>query len=83
MTPPAEITENIFAMDRKTRHAHGIHSLPGNLAEAIDELEKDELICQTLGEHVVEQYTQGKKKEWDAYRTYVSDWEIEKYIVTY
>ncbi len=83
LTPPAEITENIFAMDRKTRHAHGIHSLPGNLSEAIDELEKDELICQTLGEHVVEQYTQGKKKEWDAYRTYVSDWEIQKYIVTY
>ena len=83
MVPPAEITENIFAMDRKTRHAHGIHSLPGNLAEAIEELEKDELICQTLGEHVVEQYTQGKKKEWDAYRTYVSDWEIQKYIVTY
>ena len=83
MTPPAEITENIFAMDRKTRHAHGIHSLPGNLSEAIDEMEKDELICQTLGEHVVEQYIQGKRKEWDAYRTYVSDWEIDKYIVTY
>ncbi len=83
MVPPAEITENIFAMDRKTRHAHGIHSLPGNLSEAIDEMEKDELICQTLGEHVVEQYIQGKRKEWDAYRTYVSDWEIGKYIVTY
>ncbi len=83
LTPPAEITENIFAMDRKTRHAHGIHSLPGNLHEAIEELEKDELICQTLGEHVMEQYTQGKRKEWDAYRTYVSDWEIDKYIVTY
>ncbi len=83
MVPPAEITENIFAMDRKTRHAHGIHSLPGNLHEAIEELEKDELICQTLGDHVVEQYTQGKRKEWDAYRTYVSDWEIDKYIVTY
>ncbi len=83
LVPPAEITENIFAMDRKTRHAHGIHSLPGNLHEAIEELEKDELICQTLGEHVVEQYTQGKRKEWDAYRTYVSDWEIQKYIVTY
>ncbi len=83
MVPPAEITENIFAMDRKTRHAHGIHSLPGNLEQAIECLEADELICQTLGEHVLDQYVQGKKKEWDAYRTYVSDWEIQKYIVTY
>ncbi len=83
MTPPAEITENIFAMDKKTRRAHGIHSLPGSLEQAIDELEADELICATLGEHVLSQYVEGKKKEWDAYRTYVSDWEIEKYIVTY
>ena len=83
LTPPAEITENIFAMDKKTRRAHGIHSLPGSLEQAIDELEADELICATLGEHVLSQYVEGKKKEWDAYRTYVSDWEIEKYIVTY
>ncbi len=83
LTPPAEITENIFAMDKKTRRAHGIHSLPGSLEQAIDELEADELICATLGEHVLSQYVEGKKKEWDAYRTYVSDWEIQKYIVTY
>ena len=28
-------------------------------------------------------YTEGKRKEWDSYRTAVSDWEIAKYIITY
>ena len=35
MTPPAEITENIFAMDAATRAAKGIDSLPGSLIEAV------------------------------------------------
>ena len=83
MTPPDEITENIFAMDEATRTAKGISSLPGSLKEAVDALQADALICDTLGEHVTTQYTEGKKKEWDAYRTHVSAWEIERYLVTY
>ncbi len=83
LTPPAEISENIFAMTRRERKAHGIKSLPGNLLEAVDALEDDQLICDTLGEHVRSQYVEGKIKEWDAYRTYVSDWEVNKYLVVY
>ena len=83
MTPPAEITENIFAMDKAARRAHGIDSLPGALDEAIRELEGDRLILETLGEHVASNYLDGKKKEWDEYRTRVSSWEREKYIINY
>ena len=83
LTPPEEITENIFAMDTATRVAKGIESLPGTLKEAVDAMKADELICATLGEHVTMQYTEGKEKEWDAYRTHVSAWEIERYLVTY
>lgn len=83
MVPPAEITDNIFAMDAKTREAHGIESLPGSLYEALTELKKDKVICDTLGEHVLSQYIAGKEKEWDEYRTRVSNWEIEKYIIMY
>ena len=83
LTPPDEITENIFAMDAPTRAAKGISSLPGTLKEAVDAMKADELICSTLGEHVTSQYVEGKEKEWDAYRTHVSQWEIEQYLVTY
>ena len=83
MTPPPEITENIFAMDAQTRAAKGIDSLPGTLHEAIECLTADKVICEALGEHVLSQYVEGKRKEWDAYRTHVSSWEIERYLVMY
>ena len=83
LTPPDEITENIFAMDAETREAKGIRSLPGNLKEAVDCLKEDSVICDALGEHVLSQYIEGKLKEWDAYRTHVSQWEIDRYIVMY
>ncbi len=83
MTPPAEITENIFAMTEDERKAHGIDSLPGNLLEAVLCLERDPVIVQTLGEHIYRSYVVGKKREWDEYRTRVTDWELKKYMVVY
>ena len=83
MTPPAEVTENIFAMDEAARQAHGIDALPGSLEEAIAALEGDQLILDTLGEHVAANYIEGKKKELEEYRTRVSSWEREKYIINY
>ena len=55
----------------------------GSLEEAICALEADPLILDTLGEHVAANYIAGKKKEWDEYRTRVSSWEREKYIINY
>ena len=83
MTPPAEVTENIFAMDQAAREANGIASLPGSLEEAVAALEADPLVLDTLGEHVAANFIAGKKKEWDEYRTRVSSWEREKYIINY
>ena len=83
MVPPAEVTENIFVMDQATREANGIDSLPGSLEEAIQALKADPLILDTLGEHIASNYIAGKEKEWDEYRTRVSSWEREKYIINY
>ena len=83
MTPPEETTENIFAMDAETRAAKGIDSLPGSLSESVDALEKDAVVAEALGRHIFDYYTAGKRREWDDYRTAVSDWEIAKYIITY
>ena len=83
MTPPDEITENIFAMDETAREEKGIKSLPGTLKDAIGCLKADSVICSCLGEHVLTKYVEGKEKEWDEYRTHVSKWEIDRYIVMY
>ena len=83
MTPPPEVTQNIFAMDEEQRLANGIESLPGSLDEAIKALQADPLILDALGEHVAENYIEGKKKEWDEYRTHVSSWEHDRYIINF
>ncbi len=83
MTPPEEITENIYAMDAETRAAHGIDNLPGSLDEAMTEYLADPLMSATLGEHISTQYIAGKRREWNEYCTRVSNWEVEKYMVLY
>ncbi|MEG1073213.1 MAG: type I glutamate--ammonia ligase, partial [Oscillospiraceae bacterium] len=83
MTPPAEITENIYEMTPERRMAQGIENLPGSLEEAVVKLENDPLILEALGGHVSSNFIEGKKKEWEEYRTRVSSWEREKYIMNY
>ncbi|MGE4352838.1 MAG: type I glutamate--ammonia ligase [Oscillospiraceae bacterium] len=83
MTPPEEITENIFAMDNDTRKANGIDSLPGTLCDAISAMQSDELMLEALGHHLLSYYIEGKMHEWDEYRTRVTSWELEKYMISY
>lgn len=83
MTPPSEITENIFDMTPATRRRRGIDALPGSLEEALAALKRDKLVMETLGQHVSSQYIAGKEAEWDEYRTRVSSWERDKYMINY
>ena len=70
-------------MDNAERAARGIENLPSSLKEAVDVMRTDKLILDTLGDHIVSQYTEGKYREWDEYRTHVSSWEIDKYLTIY
>ena len=83
LTPPAEITENIYAMDAAALEAHGIAALPDSLSSAIKALEADPLIMDALGDHVSSYYIAGKRREWREYKTRVSSWEVEKYMINY
>ena len=49
LTPPEEITENIFEMDADERAACGIEDLPDSLEHALVALEADPLMAQVLG----------------------------------
>ena len=51
--------------------------------ELLANMLEDELVCNTLGKHIITQYTEGKYAEWDEYRTAVSDWEVSKYLMMY
>ncbi len=77
---PDPVEEDIYDMDEAAREKAGIESLPGNLFEAIKEVEKSELVRETLGDHIFNKFVENKKIEWDSYRTHVSRFEIEKYL---
>lgn len=81
--PPQPTDKNIFQMTAEERAAEGIFDLPGNLKEAIGELEKSTLAKEILGEHIIEKYIEAKNKEWDEYRTKVSQWETDTYLTKY
>jgi len=73
---------NLYHLDAKERKKMGVKELPGSLAEALNELDKDEVVKAALGETMYEAFTAAKWKEWDEYRLRVSDYEIEKYLET-
>ena len=77
---PEGIDYNIFEMSESERLDKNIERLPDNLYDAVLELKKDKVICDVLGSHILDKYVQAKLKEWDDYRTQVSEWEIEEYL---
>jgi glutamine synthetase len=77
---PEPIEDDIYEMSGKEKNERGIITLPGNLYEAILEVEKSELVKEALGEHIFNKYVENKKIEWDMYRTHVSQYEIDKYM---
>jgi glutamine synthetase len=75
---PVEI--NVYHMSYEERKERGIVSLPESLKEALDEFETSHLMKETLGETAFENFLKEKRREWDAYRLQVSEWEVSRYI---
>ena len=79
--PLAEpVEENLFAVDPLRRMAYSAGVLPSNLTEALDELEKDDVICETLGPHLLGRFLEAKRMEWEDYRVQVTPWELTHYL---
>ena len=78
LVPP--VYDNIFSLTREQREAQGIPNLPENLKDAVQEMTRDPLIYQMLGDHTYNKYLEAKRLEWEQYRSYVSDWEISHYL---
>ena len=79
--PPVE--ENIYELDVEERRELGVDSLPGTLDMALDALEQDQLILETLGQHISDRFIQAKRIEWQKYRSQVHRWEMERYLGSY
>jgi glutamine synthetase len=77
--PP--VYDNIFALTREQREAQGIPNLPENLKGRDQRDEGDPLILDVLGDHTFGKYVEAKEIEWDKFRTLVTPWELQQYLV--
>jgi len=77
---PPELTANLYEMTDEERMAEGVEALPTSLNDAVDTMERSELIAEAVGEHVFEWFIRNKRAEWAGYKRHVSAFELERYL---
>jgi len=80
IAPPDPVNRNIYAMSEVERQELGITSLPSNLAEALEDLSKDKVVREAIGEHIYEKFVTVKRDEWQRYQQFVHPWELNEYL---
>ena len=78
LIPP--VKDNLFSLSDDEINSMGIKHLPETLHEAVKEFKNSEILKETIGEHIYPRYIVAKEKEWKAYHTSVSEFEIRKYL---
>ena len=80
---PDSVDVNLFKSTQEERDALGVKNLPGSLYEALKIMEEDGLVKEVLGEHAYNAFYTSKMKEWDSFRMFVSQWELDEYMTIY
>lgn len=80
---PEPVEENLYHFDESERRRRNIQTLPGTLPEALEEMERDELVRETLGDHITERLLEAKREEWNEFRMRVTQWELDRYLDMY
>ncbi len=81
LEPPQVTNVNVFKMGRRQSDRVDIETLPTTMGDAIELYENSRFLKQCLGEHVFNQYMYSKKREINAYRSGISSWEIDNYLL--
>lgn len=81
LEPPDPAEEDLYHLPADRRQKQ--KTLPGSLWEALQELQRDDVVKDALGSHACEKLVEAKTQEWDEYRNQVHGWELERYLPTY
>ena len=77
---PEPMSDDVWELSDAERRALGIRPLPDSLDSAIKEMERSELVAETLGEHVFDFFLKNKRQEWADYRTQVTPFELQTFL---
>jgi glutamine synthetase len=75
-----ETSVNLYELTAEELRAEDIATVPQSLAEALDAMERSELVAGALGEHVFEWFIRNKRNEWMDYKTHVTQFELDRYL---
>jgi len=73
------LEENAYDLCEEERGKLKIETLPESLQSALEELKKDTLFKNVLGEKFFEKYISIKETEWAEYNIQVTEWEMKHY----
>ncbi len=80
---PDETSQNLQELSAEEAEKLGSVPLPRSLNDALDLMERSELVHDALGEHIFEWFLRNKRNEWSSYKSHVSQWELERYLPTW
>lgn len=81
--PGEPVNKNIFKMSGREKRRLKIKELPSDLSSALDNLERDKVMLDALGDHIASAYISAKRQEWADYISHVHPWENERYLHEY
>jgi glutamine synthetase len=79
LDPGPACTDDLFEQPLAALRDRGIGVLPQSLGEAVDALERDDVLCEALGATLAREFIAAKRAEWIAYARHVSEWEMRRY----
>jgi glutamine synthetase len=80
---PEPVEENLYHFSEEDLLRRNVATLPATLGEAVEEMQRDDVVREALGEHIFTHLVEAQKQEWDAFRKHVSEWERERYLELY
>ncbi len=75
-----EAEDNVWTLTPEERRAMGFRELPNSLGQALEAMERSELVAEALGEHVFDFFLRNKRTEWENYRSNVTPYELKQYL---
>jgi glutamine synthetase len=80
LDPGEPVNENLYDWSEAQIRDRGIGLLPQSLQEAVDALEADPVVRDSLGVELAKEFITLKRMEWVEYSRQVSDWELKRYL---
>ena len=81
--PGEAMNVNLYQLSPQEIAQRQLQTLPASLEEALQAFAEDTLLQEALGPHIWSHFREAKLREWDEYRTQVTDWELARYMVKY